>query len=186
VVRRVRFTGAVERVPADVWVHPAVRVRRSVIAGDGLFIDEAVPAGTPLIRFGGTAVTTAELHQLFDEAAANGTYVDTIALAHDRHVVLPQGSIAHFGNHSCEPSMWLSDPLELVARFDLEPGSELTSDYGVTSDDATFEMTCRCGAAACRQLITGCDWRIEHLQLLHEGRWPPGLQDRIDNSRASD
>ncbi len=180
------FTGAVERIPIDVWVHPAVRVRCSAIAGDGLFIDEAVPAGTPLIRFGGTAVTTAELHELFEDADANGTYVDTIAIGPDRHLVLRAGSIAHYGNHSCDPTMWFGAPLELVARVDLEPGSELTSDYGVISDDVTFEMTCRCGAAACRQVITGRDWQLEHLQLLHKERWPAGLQARIDARRASE
>lgn len=182
----VRFTGVVDGIRADVWVHPAAQVRRSAIAGDGLFIDASVPAGTPLIRFGGTAVTTAELHELFDEADANGTYVDTIAIGPDCHVVLPAGSIAHYANHSCDPTMWLGAPLEFVARFDLEPGSELTSDYGVTSDDAAFEMPCRCGAAACRRVITGCDWQLEHLQHLHQGRWPAGLQARIDTSRASE
>ena len=103
------------------WVHPVVRVRRSAIAGDGLFIDEPRPAGTPLIRFGGTVVTTAELYELFDEADAHGTYVDTIAVGPDCHVVTPAGSIARFGNHSCDPTMWLGGPLELVARFALEP-----------------------------------------------------------------
>ena len=176
----------VVRVPSDVWVHAGVRVRRSPIAGDGLFIDEPIPAGTSLIRFGGRVVTTAKLHDLFDEAAARGAYVDTVAIGPDRHIVMPAGSVAHYGNHSCDPTMWLGAPLELVARFDLEAGCELTSDYGVTSDDDSFEMECRCGTTACRRLITGCDWRLEHLQHLHAGRWPSGLQARIDNDRASE
>jgi len=122
---RLGFTGGVDRIRPDVWVHPAARVRRSVIAGDGLFIDEPVAAGTPLIRFGGTAVTTAELHELFDEADVSGTYIDTIAIGLDCHVVLPADSIAHYGNHSCDPTMWLGAPLELVARVDLTPGAGL-------------------------------------------------------------
>lgn len=120
-----------------------------------------LPAGTPLIRFGGTPVCTAELHRLFDEAQLTGSYVDTISIGGDRHLVLPAGSIAHHGNHSCDPTMWLGAPLELVARVDLVPGAELTSDYGVTSDDAAFEMACQCGSARCRLVITGCDWQLE-------------------------
>lgn len=181
-----RFTGGVFDVAGEVWVHPAVRVRRSSIAGDGVFIDAAVANGTPLVRFGGRTVSTGELHRLFREAEAQGRYVDTIAIDDDTHLVLPAGSIAHYGNHSCDPSTWLGGPLELVARWDLEPGAELTSDYGVISDDPSFRMDCRCGAATCRRVITGSDWQRADLQAIHEGRWPPGLQRRIDATRASE
>src|SRR5215211_2595328 len=172
-------------VPADVWVHPAVRVRSSPIAGAGLFIEVSVTAGTPLIRFGGRTVSTDELHRLFDEAEAQGRYVDTIAIDDDTHLVLPSGTTAHYGNHSCDPSMWLGDPRTLVARHDLEPGAELTSDYGVISDDPSFRMACNCGTPACRHLITGGDWLLVDLQTIHKGRWPRGLQRRIDAARTS-
>ncbi len=171
-------------LPADVWVHPAARVRPSPIAGAGLFIGVAVAAGTALIRFGGRTVSTAELQRLFDEADAQGRYVDTIAVDDDTHLVLPPGTIAHYSNHSCDPSMWLGAAHELVARRDLEPGAELTSDYGVTSDDPSFWMACHCGTPACRRVITGVDWQRADLQAIHLGRWPRGLQRRIDASRA--
>lgn len=103
-----------------------------------------------LIRFGGSPVSATELHRRFDEAPAAGTYVDTIAIGVDRHRVLPAGSIAHYANHRCDPTMWLGAALELVARVDLPPGAALTSDCSVMSDDPAFEMTCRCGAAGCR------------------------------------
>ncbi len=167
-------------MPAEVWLHPALRVERSAIAGDGLFVDVAIAAGTPLIRFGGRTASTDELHRRFEEAKAVGRYVDTIAIDDDTHLVLPPGTIAHYANHSCDPSTWLGPSLELVARRDLEPGAEVTSDYGVTSDDPTFRMDCRCGAPACRGVITGSDWTRADLQVLHQGRWPRGLQHRID------
>jgi hypothetical protein len=167
---------------SDVWVHPAVRVRSSPIAGDGLFADEPIGAGTPLIRFGGRVVSTDELHVLFEDAAGRGRYVDTIAIDDDTHLVLPPGTIAHYGNHSCDPSTWLGAAHELVARRDLERGVELTSDYGVMSDDPAFRMDCRCGAPACRRVITGSDWQRADLQVVHRGRWPRGLQRRIDTA----
>jgi hypothetical protein len=172
-------------IPAEVWVHPAVHVRSSPIAGDGLFVDAAVPAGTALVRFGGRTVSTAELRRLFEEAEAQGRYVDTIAIDHDTHLVLPSATVAHYGNHSCDPSAWLGAGLELVARHDLEIGTEVTLDYGVTSDDPAFRMACRCGAACCRRVITGTDWQLAELQSTHRGRWPQGLQRRIDAAGAS-
>ena len=171
---------------SDVWVHPAVEVRASPIAGHGLFATERILAGTVLIRFGGRLVTTVELHRLFASAALTDDYVDTIAVGLDEHLVLPTGTIAHFGNHSCEPTTWLAGPLELVARRDLEPGDEVTSDYGVTSDDESFRMDCACGAPTCRRTVTGTDWMRADLQVLHEGRWPPGLQRRIEAHHASE
>jgi hypothetical protein len=182
----VGLTDDVDAVPSEVWVHPAVRVRRSAIAGRGLFIDADVPAETALIRFGGSVVSLAELHRRFAAAAATGTYVDTVAVDEDRHVVMPDGSIAHDANHSCDPSMWLGPPLTLVARHDLDAGAELTSDYGVTSDDPSFEMACRCGTASCRRVVTGTDWQLEELQVRHHGRWPAGLQARIGGVRRAD
>ena len=136
-------------VPDDVWVHPAVRVRPSPIAGDGLFVEVDVPAGTPLLRFGGRTVSTSELHELVRRVEADGGFVDTLTIDDDSHLVLPPGTVAHYGNHSCDPSTWLGAPLELVARRDLEPGAELTVDYGVISDDPSFRMECTCGTAAC-------------------------------------
>ena len=166
-------------VPSDVWVHPAAAVRPSPIAGRGLFIDADVVAGTPLVRFGGRTVSTARLHRLFAAATAHGTYVDTIAVDDDTHLVLPTGTLAHYANHSCDPTMWLGGPRELVARRDLAVGTELTSDYGVISDDPSFRMDCHCGTPACRRVVTGSDWRRPELRALHAGRWPPGLQRRI-------
>ena len=39
-------------------------------------------------------------------AAAEGDYVDTIAIDHDVHLVLPAGTVAHYANHSCDPTLW--------------------------------------------------------------------------------
>jgi len=177
------LTVPMPEVPSAVWVHPGLEVRDSPIAERGLFATDGIVAGTVVIRFGGRTVTTAALHELFARAAVAGTYVDTIAIDEDRHLVLPAGSSAHFGNHSCDPSTWLAaGSLELVARRDLVPGDEVTSDYGVTSDDDSFRMVCTCGAASCRGIVTGSDWMRPELQALHEHRWPPGLQRKIDAS----
>ena len=161
-----------------VWVHPSLEVGPSPIAGDGLLATVPLPAGLVVIRLGGRLVDTASLHELF-ERVGPGEYVDTFAVGEDLHLVLPPSSTAHYGNHSCEPTMWPVGAYELATCRPVAAGDELTVDYGVISDDATFRMDCRCGAAGCRNVVTGADWRRPDLQHRYAGHWPPGLQRRI-------
>ena len=170
------------QVAPGIWVHRAARVHGSTIAGQGLFITEPVPVDEPLVRLGGRVVSTDELHQLFEQADAKGRYVDTIAIDIDTHIVFPPDTRGHFINHSCDPSMWFGAPLQLIARHDLSAGAELTIDYGLISDDVMFEMECNCAAPTCRGIVTGNDWQRTDLQATHHGRWPAGLQHRIDTS----
>jgi len=138
------------------WLHPDVEVRRSAIEGSGLFAVRPIPAGTVLARLTGELVSTAELHRVFAAATA---YVDTIGIDDDQHLILPPGQPIHFGNHSCDPTMWHLDAFTLAARRDLALGAELTVDYASQTTEPTFRMDCRCGAANCRRVITGNDWR---------------------------
>jgi hypothetical protein len=89
-------------------------------------------------------------------------------------------AIAGHGNHSCDPTMWPIGAYELATRRSLGVDEELTIDYGLISDDASFRMECRCSSATCRQVITGEDWRRAELRDRYAGHWPPGLQRRID------
>jgi SET domain-containing protein len=165
--------------PDEVWTHSAVHVDESSIAGRGLFADSHLDAGTVVIRLGGRLVSTDELRRLFAEAASSNEYIDTFAVGDDCHIVLPQHTAAHFGNHSCDPTMWPVSAFELAARHDVEAGEELTVDYGLISDDAEFQMICACGTTQCRGLVTGQDWRRADLRERYRSHWPPGLQRRI-------
>lgn len=166
--------------PEDVWIHPEVRVGESTIAGKGLFTSAPLDAGTVVVRLGGRLVTTDQLHILFDAAETAGEYVDTFAVGGDVHLVLPPQTTAHYGNHSCDPTMWPVSAFELATCRSIEPGEELTIDYGLISDDIEFRMACTCRSARCRGVITGADWRRLDLWARYEGHWPPGLQRRID------
>jgi len=119
----------ITRPPADVWVHPGVSVGVSSIAGRGLIAVAPLPAGEVVVRFGGRLVSLPELHDLFGVAAADGAYVDTIAIDHDVHLVLPAGTVAHYANHSCDPTLWRSGTYELATRRAVAAGDELTVDY---------------------------------------------------------
>ena len=73
-----------------------------------------------------------------------------------------------FSNHSCAPNIGVQGQIVFVAMRDIEAGEELTHDWAMTDDD-DYELECRCGAAECRRIITGQDWRRAELQARYEG-----------------
>ena len=157
-------------------------VRVSPIEGRGLFFTDRLPAGTVVIRLGGRLVSTVELGALIRDAGDDSTvpYVDTITVYEDAHLVLPPSTPIHFGNHSCEPTLWLVGPFEVATRRNVTAGEEATIDYGTVSGVEGFRMACRCGAAACRGEVTSADWMRVELQDRYRGHWVPALQERID------
>ena len=111
--------------------------------------------------------------------------MDTVALAVDRHLVLPAGTPNGAGNHSCDPNLWWADEVTLVTRRPVRAGEELTSDYATSSDDPGFRMTCTCGSPLCRGVVRGDDWRRPELQERYAGHWVPHLERRIALGGAS-
>jgi hypothetical protein len=176
-----------ERVepPDDLWAHEHVAVGRSSIEGDGLFATRELPAGTVVLRLAGRLVSTAELAALIAEADADpdAAYVDTFTVYEDAHLVLPPGTVAHYGNHRCDPSLWLVGPYEIATRRDVAAGEELTIDYGTISGADGLQMTCTCASPLCRGEITSDDWRRPELQTRYRGHWAPALEDRIRRAR---
>jgi len=168
--------------PIDVWAHPALVVRRSRIAGDGLFAAVDLTEGELVLRLGGRLVSTAELDALIASAnaSADRPYVDSVTVSDDAHLVLPSGTLAHFANHSCDPSLWHDGAYDVRARRDIAAGEELTIDYGTNSGAPGFEMTCGCGALECRGRVTSDDWTIPELQRRYRGHWIPALARRIE------
>jgi hypothetical protein len=165
-------------------VSPHVEVRASPIEGDGLFARDDLAAGVPVLRVGGRLVTTAELDALIAAADADpaAPYVDTFTVYEDAHVVLPAGTAAHFGNHSCDPNLWYGDAYTFVTRRAVHAGDELTIDYATISGADGLLMSCACGAPDCRGEITSADWRIPELQTRYRGHWAPALEDRIERT----
>jgi uncharacterized protein len=153
------------------WGHPHLEVRKSGIAGQGLFAKESIEQGETVARLAGRKVSTAQLRRLLEHPP-----VDTITLDDDEHLVLPNEPrpVIAYGNHSCDPNTWWVDAVTLVARRDIHTGEEVTSDYG-TSTGTEFEMACGCGSALCRGVVTGEDWRRADLQERYSDHWIPAL-----------
>jgi hypothetical protein len=97
-----------EAPPMTPWVHPHVVVNDSGIERRGLFATKDLLADEIVLRLSGRLVSTDELVQLIERANADRppSYVDTLTIYEDAHLVLPIGTMIHFGNHSCDPNLW--------------------------------------------------------------------------------
>jgi hypothetical protein len=165
----------VHAVPEEeCWVHPAIEVRQSPLGGMGLFATERICRGELVARLGGWVVDTAQLHKLFETSA---TYVDSIILGEDEHLVLPPRRTIGYGNHSCDPNLWWEGPFSLVARRNIEVGEEVTNDYCASTTEPDFTMDCRCGTSTCRGTIRGTDAGEHQLSALYEGHVVPAVAE---------
>src|SRR5262249_48440330 len=88
-----------------------------------------------------------------------------------------------WSNHSCEPNIGIQGQIAFVALRDTGAGEELTHDWATTDDDR-YQMSCRCGAAACRGVITGQDWRRPDLQDNDRGDMAWDLLRKIGQGRG--
>jgi len=133
-----------------------VVVGASAIHGQGWVAAEAIAAGDVVGRLGGRLVPTTVLDELLSAATDDPDqgYVDTVQVAEDVHLVLPAGTKAHYGNHSCDPNLGFDGPFVIRALRDVQAGEELTVDYATCSGPGLV-LGCRCGAAACRGRVVG-------------------------------
>ncbi len=165
----------------EVWIDRRLTIRESAIEGSGLFFSDDVPEDVVVIRLGGHLVNSIELNQLICTADADpgAPYVDTITVYEDTHLVIPAGTAIHFGNHSCDPTVWHVGPYELATRRAVTAGEEATVDYGTQSGADGLSMDCNCGFEHCRGRVTSDDWRRPELQERYRSHWVPALHARI-------
>lgn len=124
------------------------QVRRSRIQGRGLFALCAVPARRKLGELGGERISQREARRRARTTDCiqivefgDGTALDATLL----------GSDFRYVNHSCEPNTYMrlyKGHVEFYALRRIEPGEELTCDYGETHHEG--KLPCRCGSDRCR------------------------------------
>ena len=133
-------------------VHPAyqkfvVRVARSRIDGFGVFADEPVPARRKIGEIRGESITVAEARR-----RVNGLQRIMIVEISNRKAIDASRSTdpMRFTNHSCKPNARLTirdGRIEFYALRAIEPGEEITVNYGETHHEG--KLRCRCGAPNC-------------------------------------
>lgn len=163
--------------PTSSWLSPDVAVRRSAIAGFGLFAARDLAAGTVVERLGGRVISDARL------AALTPPY-SSLTVADGVHLLLDPDHPVRYGNHSCAPNLWHVDATTIALRMAVPADTELTVDYATHTGVATWSMPCACGSDACRGAVTGADWQRPELQVAYGDHWTPPLLARISGQRA--
>ena len=85
-------------------------------------------------------------------------------------------SIEWYLNHSCDGNVGFNEEGDFVAIKGIEPGDELTYDYGLAESNPSFVMACTCGSTICRKEITGNDWKDQDFQARNREHMLPRLR----------
>lgn len=135
-------------------LHPNIAVRTSRIAGRGLIAKKFIPRGTIIWTYSDKEVRRYTVSQYrkfsnkYRKTLRHYAYTD-----YSGEIVYTLGN-ARFFNHSCDPNT--TDALRedvAVAIRDIEPGEEVTYDYGLLMGRWEPKMKCHCKNARCRKLI---------------------------------
>jgi len=145
-----RASGRRRRTPDLVAgrVPDGIEVRPSRIDGLGVFTTVRLPARRKAGEMAGERITVREARRrargkrrIAIVEFEDGTAIDgTVA-----------GNAFRYVNHSCEPNVYIRrwrGRVEFWTLRDIEPGEEITCDYGETQHDG--KLRCRCGSAKCR------------------------------------
>lgn len=124
-----------------------VRVARSPIDGFGVFSVQAVPPFVKIGEIRGESITVAEARRRADGQQR----IMIVEVSAKRAVDASRSSDPmRFTNHSCRPNARLAveaGRIEFYALRAIEPGEEITVDYGQTHHEG--RLACRCGAPGC-------------------------------------
>ena len=143
--------------------HPELfEVRRSNIQGKGVFAREFIPKGTKLTWYKGEIITKAETERRgnANHSEEGDVYIFTLDDKFDIDATR-LGNDARFFNHSCGPNCEATiyeddDPYDIQIWIesiqDIQPGEELTYNYGYETDDYT-QHPCICGKPGCKGFI---------------------------------
>jgi SET domain-containing protein len=134
------------------YVRPAyqkydVAVRRSPIDGFGVFALEPVPRWHKIGEVRGESITIAEARR----RAATLERIMIVEISAKKAIDLAQSTDPmRFTNHSCQPNGQLritDGRIEFYALRAIEPGEEVTVNYGETHHEG--RLACQCGAPGC-------------------------------------
>jgi uncharacterized protein len=130
-------------VPREAWLDAGLAVRPSPIHGLGLFAAHRIRTGVVVMRLGGVRLTDGEVHRQI----ANGERYDGILIGENLNLQIePRDWPGIHGNHSCDPNLWLTGPVEISARCDIDADQEVSTDYAIYTMTSDWSMPCSCGS----------------------------------------
>src|SRR5262245_17224006 len=152
-------------------------IRRSPIHGRGLFARRSISKGEIVAIKGGHVLDRAALRRARRHIAASYIQIeDDFFVGAFRAGEVRRNKL--FINHSCAPNVGIRGQLTFVALRRVRAGEELTYDWAM-EEDAAVTIFCNCGAARCRKILTGRDWRIPALQRRYRGYFSAYLETKI-------
>ena len=124
-----------------------VFVRKSEIDGHGVFAAEMIPARLKIGEIRGEAISCAEGRR----RAASLQRIMIVEISPRTAIDASKSTDPmRFTNHSCQANARLAiiaGRIEFYSLRAIEPGEEITVNYGVTHHEG--KLRCRCGAANC-------------------------------------
>lgn len=160
------------------WFSPKVEKRTSAIQGRGLFALQAISAGEIVAVKGGAIMDAAAFALIRDQVSPAEIQIEDGLFIAPRTASEAEANILCL-NHSCRPNVGVRGQITFVAMRDIAAGAELTIDYAMIDGDPAERMACACGAAECRRVITGDDWRLPELQRRYAGYFSRYLEVRF-------
>jgi hypothetical protein len=164
-------------MPPLSWLSPKTRVAASPIEGRGLFAAEPIVRGEVVAVKGGHVFDGRTLERVRGSLGAAEIQIGDDLFIGPLAAEEREGSMI-FSNHCCDPNLGVKGQIVFVALRDVAAGEELTHDWAMTDDDET-SLACRCGAASCRGVVTGRDWRRPELQARYAGFFSEYLAAKI-------
>lgn len=144
-----------------------IEVRNSGIQGRGVYATRRIRKNTWIIQYTGKIITNAEADALYDDDAVERHHTFLFVLDEKWCIDAAQGgNDARYINHSCTPNceavMTTDNEIWIQALRGIDPGEELSYDYGFqvdveSADEARRIYPCRCGAPDCRGTILKLD-----------------------------
>lgn len=141
------------RPSASTWIYAS----DSPIHGRGVRARVAIPRDTRIVEYIGERITKAESERRearrLERLRRGGdgcVYIFNLNRRYDLDG-RTRGNVARLINHSCEPNCraeTIRGRIWIVAQRDIEPGEEITFDYGFPFREWRSHP-CRCGARRC-------------------------------------
>ena len=163
------------------YLSQRVVVKDSPIHGQGLFAAGPIAKGEVVCVKGGYVFDRQTLQSMPEWFRAAEIQVADDLFIGPLHEHQREGSMI-FSNHSCDPNIGVQGQIVFVAMRDIAAGEELTHDWATTDDD-DYQIDCHCGAANCRQVLTGKDWQRKDLQEKYAGYISSYLAEKLKSLR---
>lgn len=139
-------------------IHPDTELRKvNDTIGYGVFATRLIPKGT--IVYVKDALEIEVEPERFEQLdPAYQSILNWFSYIDERGVRIVSWDIAKYVNHCCESNSISTGYGFEIATRDIEPGDQITDEYGIFNMPEPLE--CCCGSANCRGRIGQHDWAI--------------------------